>query len=161
MESFNNINLKKITDWNRFLKTVILDFTNKTVKDEKVILFENNKVISIENENEKLWKCLKTTIKNFHNIWLISFSTTKQGGFPASNNSFRSPKRSTQNWYSLWSFSGNYEILSDIYLNNHILTSLFPEQLKFANVKLAFKKDSEIIKTSAGLSVSLLFSYLK
>ena len=46
MEFYNNVDEKYITENILFWKTVKLSFTDKTLKDERITLVENNKVIS-------------------------------------------------------------------------------------------------------------------
>ena len=45
-EFFNNLNVKYITENKLFWKTVKPTFTDKTLKDERITLVENNKVVS-------------------------------------------------------------------------------------------------------------------
>ena len=47
---YNNPNVNKITDNKSFWKTVKTSFTEKTLKDEKIVLVENNTTFSEENE---------------------------------------------------------------------------------------------------------------
>ena len=49
-EFYNNLNVKYITENKLFLKTVKPSFTDKTLKDERITLVENNKVVSDESE---------------------------------------------------------------------------------------------------------------
>ena len=49
-ELYNNLNVKYITENKLFWKTVTPSFTDKTLKDERITLVENNKVISDESE---------------------------------------------------------------------------------------------------------------
>ena len=48
-EFYNNLNVKYITENKLFWKTV-KPFTDKTLKDERITLVENNKVVSDERE---------------------------------------------------------------------------------------------------------------
>ena len=49
-EFYNNLNVKYITENKLFWKTVKPLFTDKTLKDERITLVENNKVISDESK---------------------------------------------------------------------------------------------------------------
>ena len=49
-EFYNNLNVKYITENKLFWKTVKPSFTGKTLKDERITLVENNKVVSDESE---------------------------------------------------------------------------------------------------------------
>ena len=49
-EFYNNFNVKYITENKLFWKTVKPSFTDKTLKDERITLVENNKVVSDESK---------------------------------------------------------------------------------------------------------------
>ena len=49
-EFSNNLNVKYITGIKLFWKTVKPSFAGKTLKDERITLVENNKVVSDESE---------------------------------------------------------------------------------------------------------------
>ena len=49
-EFYNNLNVKYITKNKLFWKTVKPSFTDKTLKDERITLVENNKVVSDESK---------------------------------------------------------------------------------------------------------------
>ena len=49
-EFYNNLNVKYITENKLFWKTVKASFTEKTLKDERITIVENNKVVSDESE---------------------------------------------------------------------------------------------------------------
>ena len=49
-EFYNNLNVKYITESKPFWKTVKPSFTDKTLKDERITLVENNKVVSDESK---------------------------------------------------------------------------------------------------------------
>ena len=49
-EFYNNLNVKYITENKLFWKTVKPSFTDKTLKDERITLVENNKVVSDESK---------------------------------------------------------------------------------------------------------------
>ena len=61
-EFYNNLNLKYITENKLFWKTVKLSFTDKILKDERITLVENNKVVSDESELVEIFS------KYFENI---------------------------------------------------------------------------------------------
>ena len=61
-EFYNNLNVKYITENKLFWKTVKPSFTDKTLKDERITLVQNNKVVSDESE------LLKIFSKYFGNI---------------------------------------------------------------------------------------------
>ena len=48
--------MKKVTDNKHFWKTIKPDFTDKIPKDEKIILVEDNKVITAETCLAKIFK---------------------------------------------------------------------------------------------------------
>ena len=52
----NNLNVKKVTDNKHFWKTIKPNFTDKILKDEKIILVENDKVITAETDLAKIFK---------------------------------------------------------------------------------------------------------
>ena len=49
-EFYNNLNVKYITENKLFWKTAKSSFTGKTLKDERITLLENNRVVSDESE---------------------------------------------------------------------------------------------------------------
>ena len=49
-EFYNNLNVKYITENKLFLNTVKPSFADKTLKDERITLVENNKVVSDESK---------------------------------------------------------------------------------------------------------------
>ena len=55
-EFYNNLNVKYITKNKRFWKTVKPSFTDKNLKDERITLVENNKVVSDESELVEIFK---------------------------------------------------------------------------------------------------------
>ena len=61
-EFYNNLDVKYITENKLFWKTVKPSFTDKNLKDEKVTLVENNKVVSEES------KLVEIFSKYFENI---------------------------------------------------------------------------------------------
>ena len=61
-EFYDNLNVKYITENKLFWETVKPSFTDKTLKDERITLVQNNKVVSDESE------LLKIFSKYFGNI---------------------------------------------------------------------------------------------
>ena len=55
-EFYNNLNVKYITKNKLFWKTVKPSFTDKNLKDERITLVENNKVVSDESELVEIFK---------------------------------------------------------------------------------------------------------
>ena len=53
---YNNLNVNKITDNNSFWKIVKSSFTEKTLKDEKMVLVENNATFSEENKIAEIFR---------------------------------------------------------------------------------------------------------
>ena len=53
---YNNLNVNKITNNKSFWKTVKPSFTEKTLKDEKIILVENDTTFSEENEVAEIFR---------------------------------------------------------------------------------------------------------
>ena len=51
---FNNLNVKKVTDNKHFWNTIKLNFTGKFLKNEKIVLVEDDKVITAETDLAKL-----------------------------------------------------------------------------------------------------------
>ena len=47
---YNNLNINKVTNNKSFCKTVKTSLTEKTLKDEKIVLFENDTTTTEENE---------------------------------------------------------------------------------------------------------------
>ena len=177
---YNNLNVKKVTDNKHFWKTIKPNFTDKILKDEKIVLVEDDKVITAETDLAKIFKdhfeniveslhierlCrvdfdrepVINAIKNFsqhRRILKIKENTNSSACF-----SFRAvskenllyqlnrldPTKATQKYdIPTIIIKKNYDILLEFlfaYFNDIILTSRFPEQLKYADVKPAFKKD--------------------
>ena len=52
---FNNLDVKCVTDNKQFWKTVKPSLTDKTLKDERTTLIENEKVLSDERELVKIF----------------------------------------------------------------------------------------------------------
>ena len=53
---YNNLNVKKVTDNKHFWKTIKPNFTDKILKDEKIVLVEDDKVITAETDLAKIFK---------------------------------------------------------------------------------------------------------
>ena len=53
---YNNLNVKRIPDNNKFWKTIKSNFTAKTLKDERITLVEGDKVITKEKDVLKKFK---------------------------------------------------------------------------------------------------------
>ena len=53
---YNNLNVKKVTDNKDFWKTIKPNFTDKILKDEKIILAEDGKVITVETDLAKIFE---------------------------------------------------------------------------------------------------------
>ena len=48
--SYNNLNVKRITDNRKFRQTIKPNFTDKTLKDERITLVDADKVITEEKD---------------------------------------------------------------------------------------------------------------
>ena len=53
---YNNLNVKKVTDNKHFWKTIKPNFTDKILRDEKIVLVEDDKVITAETDMAKIFK---------------------------------------------------------------------------------------------------------
>ena len=53
---YNNLNVKRITDKSKFWQTVTPNFTDKTLKDERITLVDGDKVITEEKDVVKKFK---------------------------------------------------------------------------------------------------------
>ena len=77
-EFYNNLNLKYITENKLFWKTVKPSFTDKTLKDERITLVENNKVVSDESKLVEIFsKYFGNTVQNLRRDGLTSISSDK------------------------------------------------------------------------------------
>ena len=65
---YNNLNVNKITDSKSFWKTVKPSFTEKTLKDEKIVLVENGTTFSEENEVAEIFRSYFDSIVDGLNI---------------------------------------------------------------------------------------------
>ena len=169
--------MKKITDNKHFWKTIESNFTGKILKDEKIVLVEDDKVITAETNLAKIFKDhfenivkafilnvlvirdpVVNAIKNFSqhpSILKIKENTDSSACFLFHTGSKEDllyqlnsldPTKATQKCHILTNFiKKNYDMFSEFLFanfNDIILTSPFPEQLKYAEVKPVFKKDS-------------------
>ena len=53
---YNNLNVKKVTDNKHFWKTTKPNFTDKILKDEKINLVEDDKVVTAETDLAKTFE---------------------------------------------------------------------------------------------------------
>ena len=53
---YNNLNVKKVRDNKHFWKTIKPNCTDKVLKDEKIVLVEDDKVITAETDLAKIFK---------------------------------------------------------------------------------------------------------
>ena len=178
---YNNLNVKRITDNRKFWQTIKPNFTDKTLKDERITLVEGDKVITEEKHAvkkfkdhfEKIVKTLKidrpklsdlsddpvlNAIQNFsHHVSVLKI---KEAGDSTDCFSFKLvsiedickeiraldvSKATQSDDIPTKIIKNNSDIFSKNFqanLNNAIETSTFPEQLKYADVKPIFKKDS-------------------
>ena len=68
----NNLNVKHINEDKLFWKTVKASFTDKTLKDERITLVENKKVISNESELVEIFsKYFGNIVQNLGMVSLI------------------------------------------------------------------------------------------
>ena len=59
--------MKKVTDKKHFWKTIEPNFTDKNLKDEKIVLVEDDKVITKETDLAKIFKDrFKNIVENLH-----------------------------------------------------------------------------------------------
>ena len=59
--------MKKVTDKKHFWKTIEPNFTDKNLKDEKIVLVEDDKVITKEADLAKIFKDrFKNIVENLH-----------------------------------------------------------------------------------------------
>ena len=77
-EFYNNLNVKCITENKLFWKTVKPSFTDKTLKNERNILVENNKVVSGESKLEEIFsKYFGNIVQNLGIDGLTNISSDK------------------------------------------------------------------------------------
>ena len=64
-ELYNNLNVKHITENKLFWKNAKPSYTDKTLKDERITLVENNKVVSDESKLVEIFsKCFENIVQN-------------------------------------------------------------------------------------------------
>ena len=64
---YNNLKVKKVTDNKDFWKTIKPNFTDKVLKDEKIVLVEGDKVITPETDLAKMFKDhFENIVESFH-----------------------------------------------------------------------------------------------
>ena len=77
-EFYNNLNVKYITENKRFWKTVKPSFTDKTLKNERITLVENNKVVSGESKLVEIFsKYFGNIVQNLGIDGLTNISSDK------------------------------------------------------------------------------------
>ena len=75
-ELYNNLNVKYITENKLFWKTVKPSFTDKTLTDERIILVENNKVVSDESKLVEIFsKYFGNVVQNLGTYVLTNISS--------------------------------------------------------------------------------------
>ena len=173
--------MKELTDRKHFWKAIKSNFTDKALKNEKIVLVEDDKVITAETNLANVFKdhfeniveslhierpCkvdfdrepVANAIKNFsqhpsilkikentNSSACFSFRTVSKEDLLYQLNSLDPTKATQKSDIPTNIIKKNYDIFSEFLFenfNNIILTSLFPEQLKYADVKPVFKKDS-------------------
>ena len=181
IDFYNNLNVKKVTDNKHFWKTIKPNFTDKVLKDERIVLVEDDQVITADTDLAEIFKdhfeniveslhierpCkvdfdrepVANAIKNFsqhpsilkikentNSSACFSFRTVSKEDLLYQLNSLDPAKATQKSDIPTNIIKKNYDIFSEFLFenfNNIILTSLFPEQLKYADVKPVFKKDS-------------------
>ena len=184
---YNNLNVKKVTDNKHFWKKIKPNFTEKVLKDERIVLVEDDKVITADIDLTEIFKdhfeniverlhierpCkvdfdrepVANAIKNVSQHPSIlkikentnfsacfSFRTVSKENLLYQLNNLNPTKATQKSDIPTNIIKKNYDIFSEFLFenfNNIILTSLFPEQLKDADVKPIFKKDSRNDKTN-------------
>ena len=65
IDFYNNLNVKKVTDNKHFWKTIKPNFTDKVLKDEKIVLVEDDKVITADTDLAEKFKDHFENIKHF------------------------------------------------------------------------------------------------
>ena len=56
IDFYNNLNLKKVTDNKHFWKTIKPNFTDKVLKDERIVLVEDGQVITVDTDLAEIFK---------------------------------------------------------------------------------------------------------
>ena len=76
---YNNVNVNKITDSRSFWKTVKSSFTEKTLKDKKIVHVENDTTFSVENEIAEIFRSYLNGIVDGLNIKRCKISKEHSG----------------------------------------------------------------------------------
>ena len=177
---YNNLNVNKITVNKSFWKTVKPSFTEKTLKDEKIVLFENDTTFSEENEVAEIFRSyfdgivdglnikhcetskedsdpILNAIKAFEKHPSILKIKELSSGcrFSFENVSLEDVKKVTRELNISTAsqlldiptkiIKQNADIFSEFFffnINHSINNSTFPDQLKWADIKPVFKKNS-------------------
>ena len=181
---YNNLNVNKITDNKSFWKTVKPSFTEKTLKDEKIVLTENDTTFSEENKIAEIFRSYfdgivdglnikRCEISKEHNDPILNAIKTFEKHpsilkikelnsgcrFSFENVSLEDVKKVTRELDITKAFQlldiptkiikQNADIFSGFFfvnINHSISNSTFPEQLKWADVRPVFKKNSRTDK---------------
>ena len=159
---YNNLNVNKITDNKSFWKTVKPGFTEKTLKDEKIVLVENDTTFSEENEISKdhsdpILNAIKTfekhpsilKIKKLNSGCRFSFKNVSLEDVKKVTRGLDITKASQLLDIPTKIIKQNADIFSEFFfinINHSINNSTFPQQLKWADVKPVFKKNSRTDK---------------
>ena len=180
----NNLNVSKITDNKSFWKTVKPSFTEKTLKDEQIVLVENDTTFSEEKKVAEIFRfyfdgivdvlnmkrCeiskehsdpILSAIKTFEKHPSILKIKELNSGcrFSFENVSLEDVKKVTRELdiskasqllnIPTKIIKQNADVFSEFFfvsINHSINNSTFPEQLKWADVKPVFKKNSRTDK---------------
>ena len=182
---YNTLDVKKISDNKTFWKTIKPNFTEKTIKDQKITLVENDSVISEDSELAEVFsKYFENVVKNL-NIQRPIFSQEHDDPIANAITNFEQHPsilkiKENRNVCSPFSFEPvsldeitketlnldaskatqksdiptkiikqNQDIFSEFIfenVNNVIDTDIYPEQLKWADVKPAHKRGSRTDK---------------
>ena len=180
IDFYKNLNVKNVTDNKHFWKTIKPNFTYKVLKDERMVLVEDDQVITADTDLAEIFKdhfdniveslhierpCkvdfdrepVENAIKNFsqhpsilkikentNSSACFSFCTVSKEDLLYQLNSLDPAKATQKSDIRTNIIKKKYDIFSEFLFEhfNNILTSLFPEQLKYADVKAIFKKDS-------------------
>ena len=181
---YYNLNVNKITDNKSFWKTVNSSFTEKTLKDEKIVLVENDTTFSKENEVAEIFRSyfdgivdglnikrceiskedsnpILKAIKSFEKHPSILKIKELSSGcrFSFENVSLEDVKKVTRELdiskasqlldIPTKIIKQNADIFAEFFfvnINHSINNSTLPEQLKWADVKPVFKKNSRNVK---------------
>ena len=129
--------MKKVTDNKYFWKTIKANFTNKILKDEKIILVEDDKVVTTETDLPKIFK------DHFEKITIITFilNVLVKSTLILTYSVVRALKSFSQRI-----LLKRIKTYDRTVLPASMTEQFFPEQLKYADVKPVFKKDSRNCK---------------